>query len=235
MNQVNSTYLNGLRTYIFPSQKALVEYVLNEKKCLVAINAEKILHADEKIREMINSNIGYSDGVGAVWALKRKGFKDAVKIPGCELWLDIIRSSYYDKSFYLIGGSQEVIENTVAKLKNEFPGIKIPNFRNGYNLNDVEMFELANDIRAKKPDVVFIATGSPKQELLMKEMQKFHTSIYLGLGGSLEIYVGTANRAPDWMVKNNLEWAYRLVKQPTRIKRQVHLVRFLWLLFANKI
>ena len=232
---MNSTLVNGVKIYNFTSRQALIKYAFNENKSLIAINAEKILHADEQIRELINSNIGFSDGVGAVWALKKKGFKDAVKIPGCELWLDIIRSLYFDKSFYLIGGGQEVIESTVAKLKTEFPGIKIPDFRNGYIINDVEKSELVNDIRAKKPDVVFIAVGSPKQELLMKEIQQFHPAIYLGLGGSFDLYVGSVRRAPAWLVKNNLEWAYRLVKQPLRIKRQVHLVRFLWLLFANKI
>lgn len=232
---MNSTLLNNLKTYNFSSRQALIEYAFIEKKNLIGINAEKILHADDQLRELINNNIGFSDGVGAVWALKKKGFKDAVKIPGCELWLDIIRSSYCDKSFYLIGGSQEVIENTVAKLKNEFPGIKISNFRNGYILDDDEKRDLVNNIKAKKPDVVFVAMGSPKQELLIEEMHRFHPAIYQGLGGSFDVYIGSVQRAPAWWIENNLEWAYRLFRQPTRIKRQIHLVRFLWLLLVNKI
>ena len=85
------------------------------------------------------------------------------------------------------------------------------------------------------PDVVFVAIGSPRQELLMEEMQRFHPAIYQGLGGSFDVYVGAVERAPVWWIKNNLEWAYRLLRQPLRIKRQVHLIRFLWLLFTNKI
>ena len=93
---------------------------------------------------------------------------------------------------------------------------------------------LIKDLFRKKPDVVFVAMGSPKQELLMEEMQQKHAALYQGLGGSFDVYTGNVDRAPKWWVKNNLEWAYRLVKQPSRIKRQIHLVRFLYLLKMNK-
>jgi UDP-N-acetyl-D-mannosaminouronate:lipid I N-acetyl-D-mannosaminouronosyltransferase len=232
---MNSVYINGIAVRSFSSRQELIEYAYGESKILVAINAEKILHADEQMRNLINSNIGFCDGIGAVWALRKKGIKDAIKIPGCELWLDIIRFSYHEKSFYLVGGRQEVIEQTVAKLKKDFPGINIINFRNGYISGEVERRALLDDIKNNKPDVVFVAMGSPNQELLIKEMQLLHPAIYQGLGGSFDVYVGAVERAPEWWLKNNLEWAYRLLRQPSRIKRQIHLVRFLWLLFANKI
>jgi UDP-N-acetyl-D-mannosaminouronate:lipid I N-acetyl-D-mannosaminouronosyltransferase len=235
MIQMNSITINGIKTYNFSTRDALIDYALVERKCLIAVNAEKILHADIKMRDIINNNIGFSDGIGAVWALRQKGFKDAIKIPGCELWLDIIRSSYNLKKFYLIGARQEVIENTVAKLKREFPGINILNFRNGFIKGEEEKNALFNDIRTRKPDIVFVALGSPKQELLMQEMQQIHPAIYQGLGGSFDVYIGAIERAPQWWLKNNLEWAYRLVRQPSRIKRQIHLVRFLWLLYTNRI
>ena len=77
--------------------------------------------------------------------------------------------------------------------------------------------------------------GSPKQEILMQEIQEIHPAIYQGLGGSFDVYAGHVQRAPDWWIRNNLEWAFRLFKQPSRIKRQIHLVRFLWLLFLKRI
>lgn len=102
--------------------------------------------------------------------MKKKGYKDVVKIPGCELWLKIIASLYQsNKSFYLVGGKQEVIEGTVNKLKNEFEGIQIVNYRNGYIQTEEEREALIEDVVKKKPDVVFVAMGSPKQELLMEE------------------------------------------------------------------
>jgi len=195
---------------------------------LLAVNAEKILHANDSTRSLAAGSIGFSDGIGAVWALKKKGFMNAVKIPGCELWLDIIRSSYREKTFYLVGAQQEVIEQTVAKLKDEFPGISILNYRNGYIQDGADRQDLFNDIRLRKPDVVFVAMGSPKQEQLIDEMLEVHPAVYQGLGGSFDVYVGAVRRAPEWWVSHNLEWAYRLVRQPARITRQIHLVRFAW-------
>ena len=128
-----------------------------------------------------------------------------------------------------------MIQQTVSKLNNEFPNINISGFRNGYIKTEVEKQTLIKDIANKKPDVVFVAMGSPKQELLMQEMQQHHPAIYQGLGGSFDVYVGNVERAPRWWVKNNLEWAYRLVKQPTRIKRQIHLVRFFFKILFNRI
>ena len=127
-----SKVVNGVKVYAPKSREALIEYSIKHQKILVAINAEKILHATDESRDIINRNLGYPDGVGAVWALKKKGIKEVVKIPGCELWLNIIKKHYKAKSFYLLGGKQAVIENTVIKLKAQFEGIYICNFRNGY-------------------------------------------------------------------------------------------------------
>ena len=221
--------LNGVKVHPFGSFDELLNFVRGRKGILVAINAEKILHATDQTRDIINRNIGYCDGYGAVMALKKHGY-DAAKIPGCELWLRIINALYKEeKTFYLVGAKPEVIESTVSKLKIEFPGIQIANYRDGYIKTDDEKEALINDIAKKEPDVVFVAMGSPKQELLMEDMSRVHPAIYQGLGGSFDVYTGNVERAPEWWVNHNLEWAYRLIKQPSRIKRQIHLIRF-WLL-----
>ena len=228
--------VGGVKVHPFTSFDELLAYVNGKKGILVAINAEKILHATEQTREIINRNIGYCDGIGAVMALKKHGYKNVVKIPGCELWLKIIASTYKTgKTFYLVGSKQEIIEATVTKLKIDYPGIKIVNYRNGYIKTEEEKQQLLDDIADKKPDVVFVAMGSPKQELLMEEMSKRHQAIYQGLGGSFDVYTGNVERAPEWWIKHNLEFAYRLIRQPSRIKRQIHLVRFLFLVWIGKI
>ena len=229
------TFKNGVKCYAFASFDEIIDFVVEKKGLLVAINAEKILHATEQTKAIINRNIGYSDGLGAVKALKKHG-ADAVKIPGCELWLKIIERLYKDdKKFYFVGGKQEVIDETVAKLKEDFKGINIVGYRNGYIKTDEEKQLLIDDIVAKKPDVVFVAMGSPKQELLMEEMAKRHPATYQGLGGSFDVYTGRVKRAPQWWVKHNLEFAYRLIKQPSRIKRQIHLAKYLALVEMGKI
>ncbi len=225
---MDSASLNGVITYAPESTEALIDFAMHSNSILVAVNAEKILHATEETRSIINRNVGYPDGIGAVWALHKKGFKKVVKTPGCELWLDIIKKYYKSKTFYLIGGKQEVIENTVHKLKREFDGINILNYRNGYISSDMEEGSLIDDIVLLKPDIIFVAMGSPKQELFMEKIQKKHTALYQGLGGSFDVYTGNVKRAPKWWVKNNLEWAYRLINQPSRLGRQMHLVKFLF-------
>lgn len=229
------TLKNGVKVYPFASFNDLLKFVNARKGILVAINAEKILHASDETRNIINRNIGYCDGVGAVMALKNYGF-DAAKLPGCELWLKIIESLYREeKTFYLIGAKQEVIEQTVKKLRKEYAGINIVNYRNGYVKTDEEKRMLIKDIVDNKPDVVFVAMGSPRQELLMEEMQQQHSAIYQGLGGSFDVYTGTVKRAPKWWIEHNLEWAYRLVKQPSRIKRQIYLIGFFILVKLGRI
>ena len=228
-----SKVVNGVKVYAPTSREALIEYAIKYQKILVAVNAEKILHASDKSRDIINRNLGYPDGIGAVWALKKRGVKDVVKIPGCELWLDIIKQNYKSKTFYLIGGKQEVLDQTVLNLKRDYPGIKILNYRNGYIKTEEEELALIEDIITHKPDVVFVAMGSPKQEVLMEKLHQKHKATYQGLGGSFDVYTGAVKRAPKWWVKNNLEWFYRLLKEPSRIKRQIHLIRFYILLQFN--
>lgn len=227
--------LNGVEIFPFDSEQQLLHYVDTHKGILVAINAEKILHATEQTRAVINRNIGYCDGVSAQMALKQKGYKDACKIPGCELWLKIITRFYKEKTFYLVGGKPQIVNETVEKLCSEYQDIRIVGYRNGYIKTDEEKRRLIDDIVEKKPDVVFVAMGSPKQELLMEEIQQRHRAIFQGLGGSFDVYTGHVQRAPKWWVEHNLEFAYRLIKEPKRIKRQIHLVKYAWWLMKKKL
>lgn len=218
--------VNGMKTYAPNSKQELIDYAFREQGILIAVNAEKILHASIEFKSLINKNIGYPDGFGAVQVLKKKGSKNVIKIPGCELWLQIVKWYYKTKTFYLIGGRQEVIDDTVKKLKTEFSGITICNYRNGYINTEKEKRVLVNDIKKYKPDVIFVAMGSPKQELLMKSLSNEHKAVYQGLGGSFDVYTDYVKRAPKWWIDNNLEWANRLLRQPLRIRRQIHLLRF---------
>lgn len=217
--------IDGVNIYPFQSREELIDYVDDHKAMLVAVNAEKILHATEQTRDLINNNIGYCDGIFTVMALKQKGAKNVVKIPGCELWLDIVKHFEGNKSFYLVGAKQEVIDATVSKLKEQFPKLDIIGYRNGYIKTNEERTALIDDITHKKPDVVFVAMGSPKQELLMGEMQQRHKAIYQGLGGSFDVFTGNVKRAPKWWVDHKIEFAYRLFKEPSRIKRQLPLLK----------
>lgn len=226
--------LNGMKVFPFNSASELLEYVNCHKGILVAVNAEKVTKATDETRAIVNNNIGYADGAGVVVAIHKLGKPQAVRIAGCDLWLNIVQESYREKTFYLIGSKQEVIEETVINLKSQFNGIRIVGYRNGYINNDEEHNALIQDIANKKPDIVFVAMGSPKQEFLMTDMMKVHHAIYQGLGGSFDVYTGRVKRAPLWWQEHNIEFLYRFLKQPQRYRREYYRLKFLvWILIGK--
>lgn len=208
--------VNNRNIYPFADKEQFLNQIQNFQGVLIAIGAEKLLNDDEKLIAIINSNIAYCDGFGAVYALKRKGVT-AAKIPGASFWLDIVAKFYKFKSFYILGAKEEVLNDTIKKLKTEFPGINIIGFRNGYYENEVEIFD---EIISKKPDIVFTALGSPKQEFLMTKLQEEHKALYMGLGGSFDLYTGKAKPVPAWWNKTfKWEGLYRLFDDITNVKR----------------
>jgi UDP-N-acetyl-D-mannosaminouronate:lipid I N-acetyl-D-mannosaminouronosyltransferase len=233
VQEIKSQVINSKKIHAFKSKDEFLGYIKNQKKILIALNAEKLIKCDEELNTIINENIGYPDGVGAVLALKRKGIQ-SVKIAGAEFWLDIVEDFSESKSFYLIGSSEEVIQKTVTKLTKEFENINIIGYRNGY-LKSGDDKVLINEFIEKRPDVIFVAMGSPKQEFLMRDFMQEYKGLYMGLGGSFDVYSGTKKRAPKIFINLGLEWLYRLLKEPTRFSRQIGLVKFfLKILFDKK-
>ena len=233
MEYENLCIINNKRTFGFKNKEQFLSLIKDEKVILIALNAEKLNTSNARLNALINDNIGYPDGIGAVWALKRKGL-NSTKIAGAEFWLNIISKFQQSKSFYLIGASQEVIEKTVTKLNSDFPDINLKGYRNGF-LKDNDKQEIIKDLKEKKPDIVFVAMGSPKQEFLMEEFMKSHPALYMGLGGSFDVYSGLKKRAPKIDQNLGLEWFYRLLKEPTRVSRQVSLVKFFFRIIFDRL
>src|SRR5690625_568161 len=126
------------------------------------------------------------------------------------------------------------MDEKIDKLREQFSGIQIAGYHDGFFGEEV-FKQILSDIERTKPDIVFVAMGSPKQEFLMNRMKARHPALYMGLGGSFDVYTGKLQRAPRFWIDNNMEWAYRLIKQPKRIVRQVLLVKFLYLLVRGKL
>lgn len=209
---------NGVSLFPFVSMEDVINFIDERSGILIAMNAGKIGRSSQEMISIINRNIGYADGIAAVEALKKKCNGNPVKIPGCELWLKIVEKKCGKSSFYLVGGTQAVIDETAKKLTIDYPGIHIVGYRNGYlNENDEEL--LVADIIKTKPDVVFVAMGSPKQELLMERLYQKHSAIYQGLGGSFDVYTGRMKRAPQWWINHNLEGPYRVLTDRKKWKR----------------
>lgn len=231
---MDSFTIRNINVYPFDSANALIEYADSRKGILVAVNAEKCINATEKLVSVINDNIGYCDGAGAVKVARRKGFARARRTPGCELWLQIIGRFHASRSFYLLGSRTEVVEEVVRKLRAEYPGINIAGYRNGF-LGEGDEERLAADLERTRPDFVFVAMGSPRQELLMQRLKQRHSAVYQGLGGSFDLYVGNFKRAPRLIQRMGCEWLWRFVAQPSRIRRIVPYLKFAAALYTNKL
>lgn len=232
-SQIEPVYIGRLRVYPFSGSGSLMDFVSEHKGILIAVNAEKIMNASDQLIDIINSNIGYCDGGGAVLACKQKGVQ-AERIPGCELWQEIIKRFNSTASFYLVGSTQAIIESTVNKLRDIYPDINILGWRNGFIGSAEERKKVIDEVASLRPDIVFVAMGSPRQEILMSEMQTHHKAIYQGLGGSFDVFVGAQKRAPLWWQRHNCEFLYRLLLRPKRLFRNTAQLRLAIRLLMKK-
>lgn len=208
----------------------------NNKSFIVAINPEKILKArkDEKLKNLLNkATYQIPDGVGVIYASKLKKGKIKSRITGIDS-MEMLCSLSNEKGYkiFMYGAKEEVISKAKEKLEEKYPNIKIVGTINGYEKDNKKIIDKINKSKA---DIIFVALGSPKQELWITEnMDKLCVKVYQGVGGSFDVFSGNIKRAPIWMQNVGLEWFYRLLKEPKRIFRQAKLVKFLGLIIFNK-
>jgi len=204
----------------------------------IAINAEKVVtcQSDRVLSGVIrNATLRYPDGAGVVVAMRLKGTR-STRVAGSDLWLEILRQSRGKPlAVALIGAAPEILERTRRRLIAEFPNAHIVMARDGYQ-GARDTHELAAELLAAKPQLVFVALGSPRQELLIESLRRIYPSgFYLGLGGSFDIYSGAKKRAPTWMQRSGLEWLYRFLKEPSRAHRETKRLRFLAMLLTGRL
>ncbi len=133
----------------------------------------------------------------------------------CEYLLCLANEKNY--SLALFGATKEVLEKLILKIKKEYPNIKLLECSNGYIENKEQEMKKIIELN---PDICLVALGIPEQEILIsKYIENAKKGIYIGVGGSLDVLSGTKKRAPEIFIKLNLEWLYRIIKEPKRIKR----------------
>jgi N-acetylglucosaminyldiphosphoundecaprenol N-acetyl-beta-D-mannosaminyltransferase len=121
------------------------------------------------------------------------------------------------KKVFFLGAKQEVIDALLQVVREKYPNLEVAGAVNGYVPDKDAVFE---DIKALQPDIVLVALGIPAQErLIYKHLSAFSKGIFVGVGGSFDVLSGTKERAPKFFINHNLEWLYRLLKEPSRIKR----------------
>lgn len=212
-------YTKSKGDYYIKLSKYLDNY---EKKFIVTANPEtfKLASSDEEVEKILldEGNDILPDGIAVVKAAKRFGIKVTERITGIDTALKLLElMNNKKKTLYLFGAKKEVLESLVEVIKRDYPCIKVLGFKDGYVENKDEVFE---EIIEKSPDVCLVAMGIPAQEkLIARHIGKVKKGIYMGVGGTFDVLSGTKKRAPKLFIKLNLEWLYRIVTEPSRLKR----------------
>jgi N-acetylglucosaminyldiphosphoundecaprenol N-acetyl-beta-D-mannosaminyltransferase len=190
---------------------------------VVTLNPEMIMQGDmdpELGRIIRSAGLVIPDGTGVVWALKSQGHR-IKRLPGIEFSEALLSlAQRLGWKVAVIGASPQVLPKAVATLHERFPNLEIAYSHHGFFKSLEEERQVAEACAAQQPSVVLIAMGAPRQEFWIDRFQTlFHGTVFVGVGGSLDVWSGTRRRAPLLMRKLNLEWLYRITTEPHRIRR----------------
>lgn len=211
----NLVKLQGFNIDTFTFDEAL-QYA--EKGQVVTINPEMILSArrNADFAEIINSaELVIPDGIGVQLGLKILGH-NVRRIAGIEFGRKLI-DKFASQPTAFVGAKPEIITKAVENLKKEVPNLNAVYVQDGYFKDDDRVLE---ELTAANPKLVLVALGSPKQEIFISKAKKLlPNALFIGLGGSFDVWSGVVERAPEIWQKLGLEWLYRTVKEPKRFKR----------------
>ena len=201
-----------------------------QRQYILAVNPEKVrtLKRENSLREMFeNAALLLPDGIGVVLAMRWLHGLSAKRVPGSELMPNICkRSAEKGYKIFIYGSTESVNKSAAEKLNQEYSGIQIVGRCHGY-IGDEGMNKLVQEINRSKANVLFVALGSPNQEMwIQKYLPDLSVNICQGIGGTLDAITGNVKRAPKLFLKTGLEWLYRLIADPRRIRRQIALPVF---------
>ena len=206
------------------------QILLGDKTCYcVTPNAEMAYEAlmNEGFRSLLNgAELVLPDGAGVVLGARILKTPLKQKVAGVEFAQNMLPvMEELGARLYLLGSKPGVGELAAEKMKEKVPGLHICGISDGYYKDEEEILDRINRSGA---DALFVCLGSPRQELFMQKYQGLlNVKLMCGLGGTLDSIAGTVKRAPRWMIRLQLEWLYRLIKEPRRFKRMLRLPKFI--------
>ena len=203
----------------------------------VTPNPEFLLAArkDQPFRQaLLDADLVLADGVGVVYSAKLLGRPLKGRVPGIEFAQALMGwMAKHGKRLFLLGAKPGVAELAAANLRDRYPGLILCGTHDGYFKEDEPVVQA---IRESGADVVFVCLGAPKQEFWMaKHGPATGAHLLVGLGGSLDVFAGVVERAPEGFQKLGLEWLYRLMKEPKRFGRMAKLPLVLVYALAGRI
>lgn len=193
-----------------------------QRMFIVTANPEAFMFGaeNEEIAELLLSDktTVVADGIGIVKGGKKIGIEISERIPGVDIAEKLFEfGNSLGKTIFLLGAKLEVIEALKEVINEKYPNLKILGAIDGYVEDKDSIFE---EIKKLSPDICLVALGIPAQELLIyKHLDDFNKGIFVGVGGSFDVLSGSKARAPKFFINHNIEWLYRILKEPKRIKR----------------
>lgn len=199
------------------------EHLTDEKRMfVVTANPEIFMQADEKedLQKLLLSPEAtlIADGIGIVKGAGILGVRVQERIPGVELAEFLLAACHENrKSVYLFGAKREVLDALCKVCSEKYPDLTVAGTCDGYVKDKDAVFD---EIQRLRPDLVLVALGVPQQEkLIYRHLDGFSKGVFVGVGGSFDVLSGTKSRAPKLFIRLNLEWLYRIIKEPSRLKR----------------
>ncbi|MBD2845856.1 WecB/TagA/CpsF family glycosyltransferase [Paenibacillus sp. IB182496] len=185
------------------------------------------LEDERYYRAMASADLIVPDGAGVVWAANYVGEPVTERVAGFDLLHRLMTVGESKRwRVFLLGSSQEVVDEAAARLGRQFPLVTLVGARNGY-FDASEDAQVIAEVRAAQPDLLFVARAASNQEPWIAEHKAaLGVPLVMGVGGSFDIIAGKLKRAPLLMRKLKLEWFYRLLKQPSRLPRMLVLPKF---------
>jgi N-acetylglucosaminyldiphosphoundecaprenol N-acetyl-beta-D-mannosaminyltransferase len=189
----------------------------DQPRLVVTPNAEiayAAAHNPELSAIINNADLVIADGIGVVLAAKLLGDPVPEKVTGVDLSTNLVAelSRQGGGRIFLLGAEPGVAAEAARRLGERFPGLTIAGHHHGFFTPEEEPAIIAR-IREAHVDALFVGLGSPRQERwLSRHLPELGARVSLSVGGTINIWAGVASRGPDWMIRANLEWLYRVVK-----------------------
>ena len=197
---------------------------------IVTLNAEMTMAAranPELGAAIAQADLVIPDGAGVVWALGRQGYK-VRRSPGIELARALLEyAACHGWKVALVGSSPEVMQTLRERLSSEIPGLNLVLTIHGYQAPELWP-GLEAELRGACPDLALAALGVPRQETWIQRLHQGQPGLWMGVGGSFDVWSGLKQRAPQWMGRLQIEWLYRLLQEPSRWRRMLALPAFAW-------
>jgi N-acetylglucosaminyldiphosphoundecaprenol N-acetyl-beta-D-mannosaminyltransferase len=206
-----------------------------QNRFIITANPEIIMYARQHpdyAKIVQSADYLVPDGIGIVKASKFTSTPLTERVTGYDVFTELLKyGNTHQTKLYLLGGKLAVNEKVVAKIRQEYPNLVIVGHHDGYFDDETP---IVAEIQQTQPDIVLVATGFPKQETFIAHHRTVTNALWMGIGGSFDVYAGVVKRAPEFWQKHNVEWLYRLITDPKRIKRQIVLPIFMIQAFFHR-